>query len=111
MRRWLERGLVVAGCLLLAGPVGAQDADRQQSQQATQAGDRIYGAELMTPRERAAYRERLRTMTPSERARFRQEHRRRMDQRARQRGVEIGPKGGQGPGRGRGDGPGGGGGR
>jgi hypothetical protein len=69
--------LGLAAVLLLAGPAPAQDRDR------------IYGAQLMTPAERAAYRERLRSMSPEERVRFRQEHRQRMDQRARERGVQL----------------------
>ena len=71
--------LGLAAVLLLAGPAPAQDRDR----------DRIYGAQIMTPAERAAYRERLRSMSPEERARVRQEHRQRMDQRARERGVQL----------------------
>ena len=77
--------LGLAAVLLLAGPAPAQDRGRDGMQDR----DRVYGAQLMTPAERSAYRERLRSMSPEQRARFRQEHRRRMDQRARERGVQL----------------------
>ncbi len=54
----------------------------------------IYGAELMTPKERDAYRQGLR-QAPSDEARsqYRQRHRERLQQRAQQRGAELDEKG------------------
>ena len=103
MKGWLHGSAVLAGVLLVA-PLGwAQDAVQEQSRDEIreQSRDRIYGSDLMTPQERAEYRERLRRMSPSERARFRQEHRRRMDQRAKRRGVQIGSGNGKAEGKGR----------
>ncbi|HKL78277.1 MAG TPA: hypothetical protein VJ985_07945 [Gammaproteobacteria bacterium] len=106
--------VLAAGALLVAAPVQAQERDRDERRMQ----DRVYGAQLMTPAERAAYRERLRNLPPGERAELRAEHRREMNQRARERGVRLGPRGGagdrQGPGMGssrNGGGFGGGGGR
>jgi len=85
----LTRGMMAMAALLMAAPALAQDTDRDRTRQELQDRDRIYGSQLMTPQERAEYRDRMRSMTPSQRAKFRQEHRRRMDQRARQRGVRL----------------------
>jgi Spy/CpxP family protein refolding chaperone len=58
----------------------------------------IYGYQLMTERERSEYRDRLRAAaTDQELARVRQEHRARMQVRAKERGVSLsGPRTGGG---------------
>lgn len=61
-----------------------------------QAGEReyIYGAELMTPREREAYRKGLSSAKDETgREGFRKQHRERQQKRARQRGVELDERG------------------
>lgn len=87
--------------------------------------ERIYGSELMTPRERTEYQARMRAaQTEQERAAIRQEHHKAMQARAKtqgktlpdgppaDRGHRMGPGGGagsgggMGPGGGKGTGPG-----
>ena len=107
--------LVLASAVLAGGrPALAQNQTRtqQETQTQTQTQQRIYGSQLMTRQERAAYRARMRdARTAQERERIRTEHHREMDQRARQRGMrlpDMPPAGGAGMGRGIGGGMGGG---
>ena len=52
----------------------------------------VYGWQLMTAEEKAAYRAKMRAAkTPEERARIRAEHHREMEQRAKQQGVTLPP--------------------
>jgi hypothetical protein len=100
-----------------------QDRTRDQDRLQTQDGDRIYGSQLMTDRERDQYRDRMRSAkTEQDRERIRSEHHERMKVRARERGVSLpddppssrggtGPGPGMGSGMGSGTGGGGGGGR
>ena len=68
----------------------ARDQDRDRDR--TISKDAVYGAGLMTDRELQRYRERLaRMQTAEERNRFLEQHRKRMDARAKQRGVTIDP--------------------
>lgn len=54
--------------------------------------DVIYGSQLMTPQERAAYREKIRNAkTAEERARIRAEHHKEMQERAKQQGKTLPP--------------------
>lgn len=100
-----------------------QDQDQTRTQDQTRSQDRtrmhqseqerIYGSQLMTRKERAEYRERIRAAkTEEERERIRNEHHEQMQARAKERGVKLPDK----PpatrghkGRGNGMGPGGGG--
>jgi hypothetical protein len=90
-----------------------QDQDRLQDRDQTQ--DRVYGWQLMTEEERVAHRAKMRSMTTAqEREQYRLEHHKKMQERARERGVtlpeEPGPVGkgmqggGMGPGGGMGSG-------
>nr|MDA8165639.1 hypothetical protein [Desulfobacteraceae bacterium] len=92
----MRRKMVVtaaAGALLLAGgnaPVQAQDGTQNRTQVQNQEQVQIYGSQLMTPEERAAYRERLRlAATPEERERIRREHHEQMRQRAAEWGATL----------------------
>ncbi len=123
MKRYLIYG-VIAGLLGpgLLSVATAADQNRLQTRDQLQTRDRdqIYGYQLMTPAERAAYRSRMRSLnTVQERERYRLEHHREMQERARERGVTLpdqpmprgggmgpGPGGGMGPGPGGGMGPG-----
>jgi hypothetical protein len=50
----------------------------------------VYGSQLMTPQERLEYRNRMRSMkTQEERNAFRLEHHRKMQERAKERGVSL----------------------
>lgn len=66
----------------------AQDQSRSQVQDRTQT--RIYGSQLMTPAERATYRQRMRSAnTRAERNRIRAEHHKQMQKRAKARGLKL----------------------
>ena len=112
---------------VLAIPAGLalaaeQERAQQQVQAQVQEQEQIYGSQLMTPEERAAYRNKMRAATTAEeREKIRKEHHEAMKLRAKERGVTIpdeppalgggmGPGDGMGPGGG-GRGPGGGRGR
>jgi uncharacterized protein HemX len=115
--------LVVCGVLSLPISVsaGEQDSKQKQTQQKeqVQAQDQeakmIYGWELMTVKEREEHRNKMRSFkTEEERTAYRQEHHKKMQQRAKEKGVTIpdeprergsgaGPGGGQGTGSGRGN--------
>ena len=111
-----------AAALVLAAPWGASAQGQGQAQPGAQTQQQkqepIFGSQLMTREERAAYRSRMRAAkTPEERARLRSEHHDQMVARAKERGVTLpaeppagrplGPGGGGG-GMGGGMGPGGG---
>jgi len=65
-----------------------QDQTRDRLQTRTQ--DQVYGSQLMTSQERAAYRDRLRAAhTEQERERIRAEHHEAMQARARERGLRL----------------------
>lgn len=50
----------------------------------------VYGSQLMTQQERLEYRSQMRTLrTPEERAAFRQEHHKKMQERAKEKGVTL----------------------
>lgn len=115
--------LVVATCLALAvcAPAYAQQgrgqgAQAQQGQDVQQQSDQdqIYGYQLMTPDERMAHRNAMRSLkTQEQRDAFRMQHHQQMQQRAAERGVKLpdvplgqgggmGRAGGMGPGAGTG---------
>jgi hypothetical protein len=107
-----------------------QDRERLQTQDKTQVRDQIYGSQLMTEKERAAYLAKIRAAkTETEHEKIRAEHHERMMERAKEKGITLpdeppargmGPQpmnnggpgmgGGVGPGGGMGPGPGTGGG-
>ncbi len=113
MKRVVVTSLLMAALVLPAGAAMAADQDQDR----LQTRDQIYGSQLMTPQERSAYRDRLRSAkTMQERQRIRNEHHQRMQERARERGMTLPAEpparpGGMGPGsQGGGMGPGQGGG-
>jgi len=72
-----------------------------------QMQDQIYGSQLMTPEERSAYRDRMRSAkTAEEREAIRAENHKKMSERAKERGVTL-PDEPPAAGMGRGMGPGG----
>ena len=95
---------VVALVFLAIGSAYAQDSTP------------IYGSQLMTQQERIEYRNQMRTLkTQEERNAFRVEHHKRMQERAKEKGLTLpdtppATGGGMGPGAGGGMGPGAGGG-
>ncbi len=72
---------------------GHRSAPQRQTPPATnQQRDRdtVYGSQLMTPAERNAYREQMRSLkTNQERETFRMQHHAQMQQRATERGVRL----------------------
>lgn len=109
----------IGGLVVLPTVLGlAAEPEGAQSQVQTPAGqpEPIFGSQLMTPEERAAYRTKMRAATSAEeREKIRKEHHEAMKLRAKERGVTIPDEpppmgGGMGPGGG-GRGPGGGRGR
>jgi uncharacterized protein HemX len=108
-----KRTTLIASTLVgvLALPAGfALAADQQSAQQQAQAQvqdqqqELVYGSQMMTPEERAAYRAKMRAATTvEEREKIRKEHHEAMKLRAKERGVTIPdeppvPGGGMGPG-------------
>lgn len=93
-----------------------QGQDKQQTQQQAQMQDEdpkmVYGWELMTVKEREEHRNKMRSLkTEEERTAYRMEHHKKMQQRAKERGVtipEVPAVRGSGAGRGAGQGAGGG---
>lgn len=80
MRRLLIASLVAL--LTGAAPVAAEEREY------------IYGAELMSPKERDAYRQGLQSASDEEtKGQYRQRHRERLQKRAQQRGVQLDEKG------------------
>ncbi|HKJ07494.1 MAG TPA: hypothetical protein VKA76_00245 [Gammaproteobacteria bacterium] len=85
--------LFIAVPALSQTPLRTPDQTRSQSRTRDQLRDQqIYGHQLMTPQERDRYRDRLRAArSEHDRARIRQQHIERMQERARQRGMSLGP--------------------
>ena len=103
----LSLAAAVAASAYAADPVQS----REPTQTTQQTQERIYGAELMTPQERAEYQTRMRAAkTEQEREAIRLEHHKQMQERARAQGKTLPdmPPVGRGPGMGPGMGPGGG---
>ncbi|MCP1335761.1 hypothetical protein [Futiania mangrovi] len=89
--RQLDRRSLVAGAAALAIGLGALALTPMPA--AAQQGDQIYGSQLMTEQERMEYRERMRNArTQEERERIRSEHHMMVQERAKQRGVELPPE-------------------
>lgn len=95
--------------LCLGLPLSSATA-ADQGPEASQAQQPIYGSQLMTPAERMEYRNRMRSLnTQEEREALRLEHHQRMQERAKERGLQLPdmpPSRGMGMGMGRGMGPG-----
>ena len=94
MKRPISVSVLAGALAVLAGPLFAADQvrDQKQDQTKTQAQDqeRIYGSQLMTQKERSAYRARMRAAkTVEEREQIRNEHHALMQQRAKERGVTL----------------------
>lgn len=80
-----SRLLAAAICVLAAGPVRADDPPQREY---------IYGAELMSPAERERYRKDVAGARGADaQDRVRAQHRERIQQRARARGVTLDDKG------------------
>jgi len=102
-------GLALTSPIVLAAD---QDRDQLQTQDQSRDQDRIYGSQLMTAQERAAFRNKMRAAkTVEERARIREQHHKEMQERARKRGIQLpdmpparGMGNGMGPGGGMGSG-------
>jgi len=105
-----KQTLIAAAAIALLGAATAPVLAQGTTTPPAKAGpQRMYGYELMTPEERQAYMDKMRSAkTPEERAKLRDEHRAEMQQRAKEKGVTLPEPGGRrgpgGPGGGRMDG-------
>lgn len=100
----LTGALLLAGSALAADPVQTQSQTQTETQTQTRTQERIYGSQLMTPQERATYRQQMRSLkTWQERQTFRLQHHKEMQERARERGITL-PDMVPGQGRGQGQG-------
>jgi hypothetical protein len=87
LRSRLAAAALVAACTLVPLGSAAEDPPKPGAAPAEQP---ICGRDLMTPEERTAHREKLRSLaTPEERAAYRAEHHAKMLERAKERGVEL----------------------
>lgn len=92
MKSLLVISALTTALLLPAGYALAQDQDQDQNRDRlqTQQQDQIYGSQLMTQEERLEFRDRMRAaQTNAEREQIRQEHHQRMQERAREQGVNL----------------------
>ncbi|MFH2134826.1 MAG: hypothetical protein ABII81_06550 [Pseudomonadota bacterium] len=94
LKRPISVSLLAGALAVLAGPLFAADQVREQKQDQmkmqTQDQERIYGSQLMTQKERNAYRAKMRAAkTVKEREQIRNEHHKLMQQRAKERGVTL----------------------
>ena len=82
----LMTGLLLAGAAIGASTPPALAADKTQAS----GQEQVYGHELMTEQERAEHRRHMRSLkTEQEREKFRQEHHKKMQARAKERGVTL----------------------
>lgn len=82
----------IAALSIPMGVINAADKTQDQAKQQTQTQNQkmIYGYDLMTPKERNEHREKMMSMkTEQERTAYREEHHKLMQERAREKGVEI----------------------
>jgi hypothetical protein len=91
--------------------IAAEKGAKNEAKKTTEEKPVVYGWELMTPEERKAHREKMRSFkTAKEREEYRKEHHKKMQARAKAKGMKLpyeepGPRGkgmGQGGGRGAG---------
>jgi hypothetical protein len=82
----LMTGLLIAGVAIGTYTPPAMAAEKTQAREQEQ----VYGYELMTEQERAEHRTRIRSLkTEQEREQFRLEHHKKMQERAKERGVTL----------------------
>ena len=92
LKRPISVSLLAGALAVLAGPLFAADhvREQKQDQMKTQDQERIYGSQLMTQKERNAYRAKMRAAkTVKEREQIRNEHHKLMQMRAKERGVTL----------------------
>jgi hypothetical protein len=91
--KFLSLALSAAMCMMLGANISVA-ADQAQAQQKTQAKPQkpevIYGSQLMTKKERAEHRTKMRSLkTKEEREAFRAEHHQKMQERAKEIGKTL----------------------
>ena len=95
-RKLVNAALAAALALafIQSAPADAQGGPQQKSQQR----EKIYGYGMMNDAERNEYREKMHgAQNSKERQALRDDHRKLMDERMKERGVEPGPRSGRGP--------------
>lgn len=74
----------------MAGNCPAMQAPAAGTKSGATGAEQVFGWQLMTPQERAAYQQKMRAAkTPKERATIRAEHHKEMLERAKQQGVTL----------------------
>ena len=87
--------MLFAGWVMAADQDQTRDRDQLQDQDQTQDRDRlqdkdVYGWQLMTPKERNEYQDKIRNLkTEQEREAYRNEHHKRMQERAKEQGITL----------------------
>ena len=100
----LTLSILFGSLILAAGLAQAQETTQDRTKDQTQVRDQIYGSQLMTEQERIEHRNKLRSLkTQQEREAYQLEHHKRMQERAKEKGVTIPDEpmmrpGGMGPG-------------
>jgi len=90
----LTLSILAGSIILVAGQTQAQDKTqdktKDQTQDQTRARDQIYGSQLMTQQERIEHRNNLQNMkTQQERDAYQFEHHKRMQERAKEKGITL----------------------
>lgn len=81
---------VTAVVLLVPAVSIAAEGEQSQKPARKQAQERVYGSQLMTRQERAEYRAKMRSLkTREEREAFRMEHHKKMQERAKEKGLTL----------------------
>lgn len=98
---------MVGALIIFVGVAQAADQTKDQTQDRTRLQEQVYGSQLMTQQERLEHRNKMRSLqTEQEREAYQLEHHKRMQERAKEKGVSLPPEpmmrpGGRGPGGGR----------
>lgn len=90
LKRSVIVSLMAAVALLLPAISIAEESEQSPKPVKKQAQERIYGSQLMTKQERAEHRAKLRSLkTREEREAYRMEHHKKMQERAKEKGLAL----------------------
>lgn len=82
--------LITAAILFAPAISIAEESEQSQKPAKKQAQERIYGSQLMTQQERAEHRAKMRSLkTREEREVYRLEHHKKMQERAKEKGLAL----------------------
>ena len=91
MKRHIVILLIIAGAVVFCSSLSmAAEQEDSQKQVQKQEQEQIYGSQLMTPEERAEHRDKMQSCkTPEEMEAYRLEHHKKMQERAKEKGVTL----------------------